>query len=63
MKIAFDLAKDSANLAKHGLSLSDAVGFEWGTAVVWPDKRQDYGEPPHGGAGLYRLAHHGHGVC
>ena len=45
MKIAFDLAKDSANLAKHGLSLSDAVGFEWGTAVVWPDTRCDYGEP------------------
>ena len=44
MKIAFDLAKDSANLAKHGLSLSDAVGFEWDTAVVWPDTRQDYGE-------------------
>ena len=45
MKIAFDPAKDAVNLAKHGLSLSDAVGFEWATAVVWPDKRQDYGEP------------------
>ena len=45
MKIAFDPAKDAANLAKHGLSLSDAVGFEWATAVVWLVKRQDYGEP------------------
>ena len=45
MRVTFDPAKDAANLAKHGLSLSDAVGFEWATAVVWPDKRQDYGEP------------------
>ncbi len=30
---------------KHGVSLLDAVGFEWEAAVVWPDKRRDYGEP------------------
>ena len=43
--MTFDPAKDAANLAKHGFSLLDAVGFEWETAVVWPDTRRDYGEP------------------
>ena len=45
MNVTFDLAKDAVNLAKHGFSLLDAVGFEWETAVVWPDTRRDYGEP------------------
>ena len=45
MNVTFDPAKDAANLAKHGISLNEAVGFEWGTAVVWPDTRRDYGEP------------------
>ena len=44
MNVTFDQAKDAANLAKHGVSLTEAAGFEWGTAVVWPDTRQDYGE-------------------
>ena len=43
--MTFDPAKDAVNLAKHGFSLLDAVGFEWETAVVWPDTRRDYGEP------------------
>ena len=45
MRVTFDPAKDAANLAKHGISLNEAVSFEWGTAVVWPDTRRDYGEP------------------
>lgn len=44
MNVTFDPAKDAANLAKHGFSLLDAGGFEWDTAVVWPDKRRDYDE-------------------
>ena len=44
MNVTFDPAKDAANLAKHGFSLLDAVGFEWGAAVVWPDKRREYDE-------------------
>lgn len=44
MDVTFDLAKDSANLAKHGVSLADTAGFEWDTAVVWPDARKEYGE-------------------
>ena len=45
MNVTFDPAKDALNLAKHGFSFLDAVGFEWETAVVWPDTRRDYGEP------------------
>ena len=44
MNVTFDLAKDAANVAKHGVSLTEAAGFEWDTAVVWPDTRRDYGE-------------------
>ena len=42
--MTFDPAKDAANVAKHGVSLTEAAGFEWGSAVVWPDTRRDYGE-------------------
>ena len=45
MNVTFDPAKDAANMAKHGVSLTEAAGFEWGSAVVWPDTRRDYGEP------------------
>ncbi len=44
MDVTFGLAKDTANLAKHGVLLADAAGFEWDTAVVWPDKRRNYEE-------------------
>jgi uncharacterized DUF497 family protein len=44
MNVVFDSAKEVANLAKHGLSLLDAVGLEWDTAVVWPDERYAYEE-------------------
>ena len=44
MNVTFDPAKDAANLAKHGFSLLDALGFEWEAAVVWLDKRREYDE-------------------
>ncbi|MBS7348718.1 MAG: BrnT family toxin [Comamonas sp.] len=44
MNITYDSAKDAANLAKHGISLAEAAGFEWESAIVWPDTRKDYGE-------------------
>lgn len=44
MNVTFDPAKGAVNLAKHGVSLADAAGFEWDAAVVWPDKRRDYDE-------------------
>jgi uncharacterized protein len=29
MNVTFDPAKDATNVAKHGVSLTEAVGFEW----------------------------------
>ena len=43
-KIEFDPAKNRRNVAKHGMSLNDARQFEWGSAAVWMDLREDYGE-------------------
>jgi len=45
MEFDFDPAKDVANVAKHGLSLSDAALLDWDKAAVYPDLRRDYGEP------------------
>ncbi|WP_010107599.1 BrnT family toxin [Verminephrobacter aporrectodeae] len=44
MHYAFDPAKDGSKLDKHGLSLADADGFEWETAVVSEDTRKQYAE-------------------
>ncbi|MGH8856946.1 MAG: BrnT family toxin [Polaromonas sp.] len=44
MNVTFDPAKDTVNMAKHGVSLAEAAGFEWDAAVVWPDQRRDHGE-------------------
>lgn len=45
MNYEFDPTKDESNLDKHGLSLADAEGFEWETAVVREDTRKQYAEP------------------
>lgn len=45
MHVTYDLAKDAANLAKHGVSLELAAELEWDSAVTWPDLRRMYGEP------------------
>ena len=45
MSCEFDPAKDESNLEKHGMSLADADGFEWETAVVREDARKQYAEP------------------
>ena len=42
MEIEFDPAKDTANLAKHGISLAEAARFKAETVVA--DDRADYGE-------------------
>jgi uncharacterized DUF497 family protein len=44
MEIEFDPAKDSTNIAKHGVSLQAAEGFDWGAAFEREDNRFDYGE-------------------
>lgn len=44
MRYVFDTAKDSANLAKHGISLALAEVLFAGPCVSTPDDRFDYGE-------------------
>jgi uncharacterized DUF497 family protein len=44
MNVTFDPAKGAANSAKHGLPLSMASELEWESALIWPDRRRDYGE-------------------
>ncbi len=43
MEIELDPAKDAANIAKHGLSLADFVGFD-SEPVIRIDDRFDYAE-------------------
>ena len=40
----FDPNKDAINLNKHGLSLAEAADLDWSEALIWVDKRKDYGE-------------------
>lgn len=44
MQIAFDPAKDAANVAKHGVSLALAEDLEWDLMLVREDAREAYGE-------------------
>ena len=44
MDIEFDTAKDAANVAKHGVSLTLAGQIEWNDVLCAPDARRDYGE-------------------
>lgn len=44
MVIEFDPAKDIANIAKHGVSLSLAEKLDWDSALVWLDDRFEYDE-------------------
>jgi uncharacterized protein len=44
LRIEFDPAKDEINRAKHGVSLAQANGFDWETALEREDDRFDYGE-------------------
>lgn len=40
----WDERKRQANLAKHGVDFARVMDFDWATATVEPDERQDYGE-------------------
>jgi uncharacterized protein len=44
VRIEFDHAKDTANRAKHGVSLALAGELDWDAALVWLDERFDYDE-------------------
>ena len=58
MDYDFDSAKDESNLDKHGLSLTDATGFAWETAVVCEDTRKHYAEPRFEATGLIGIRLH-----
>lgn len=44
MRIEFDPDKNTANRRKHGLSLAEAEGMDFDTAIYASDDRYDYGE-------------------
>ena len=44
MNITFDPAKDSINVAKHGVSLLQAMSLNWDEALIWVDSRFNYDE-------------------
>lgn len=60
MRITFDPTKDEANIAKHGLSLADFMGFDADPVTV-ADTRRDYGEPRFRGFG--RIDGIGHSIA
>ena len=39
-----DPRKERRNIAERGLSLDLAEQLDWATALIWEDKRNDYGE-------------------
>lgn len=39
-----DPRKERRNIAERGLSLDLAEQLDWTTALIWEDKRNDYGE-------------------
>jgi len=44
MRFEWDETKRAATIAKHGVDFTAIVAFEWETALVRPDTREDYGE-------------------
>lgn len=47
MQINFDPAKSERNAAERGLPFELAAEFDFETALMWQDKRRDYGEQRH----------------
>ncbi|WP_410498120.1 BrnT family toxin [Chitinibacter sp. S2-10] len=44
MKISYDPTKQQRNIAERGLSFELAADFDWSSALLVEDTRQDYGE-------------------
>jgi hypothetical protein len=42
--ISYDPAKNERNIADRGISFEQAADFEWASALVAEDFREDYGE-------------------
>lgn len=41
----WDESKRRLNLLKHGVAFAGVEGFDWGTVLIRPDTRREYGEP------------------
>ena len=41
---AWDENKRLTNLANHGVDFRDLVALDWGRALIFEDRRRDYGE-------------------
>lgn len=44
-KVDKDPTKDQRNISERGLPFDLAEQLDWTTALIWEDKRKDYGEP------------------
>ena len=44
MLVEWDKNKNRSNFAKHGLSFEEVEAFEWDSALMRVDDREDYGE-------------------
>ena len=44
MKFEWNTTKHATNIAKHKVSFEAIHGFDWHAAVIWEDRREDYGE-------------------
>ncbi len=44
MEFEWDVAKNAANIAKHGIDFDDAIGIFEGPVLIRTDERRDYGE-------------------
>ena len=44
MQFEWDAKKSAANQAKHGITFDQITAFNWATAKIYADDRQDYRE-------------------
>jgi uncharacterized DUF497 family protein len=51
LKISFDFLKSEKNQAIRGLSFTEALKFEWRSAILIQDSRHDYGEARYSAVG------------
>jgi uncharacterized DUF497 family protein len=54
VELSFDPAKSERNAAERGLPFELAAEFDFGTALVWPNMRFDFGETRLVGLGVIR---------
>lgn len=58
MDYEWDEVKARSNLEKHGVPFEAVHAFEWDTALVLEDDREDYGEARYRAMGLIRKRLH-----